>query len=128
MKKLHFLPGFLFLGLSLFLLTLPGSSVPSGWFFIHIPQFDKIVHIGMFGMLCILFHFPAFTSPLSARQKLGWYWLISIAGILYGVVMEFVQRDLVANRSFEGADILADMVGSLGALAIALSLKRQEQA
>jgi hypothetical protein len=128
MKKLHFLPGFIFLGMSLFLLTLPGSSVPSGWFFIHIPQFDKIVHIGMFGMLCILFHFPAFTSPLSARQKLGWYWLISIAGILYGVVMEFVQRDLVANRSFEGADILADMVGSLGALAIALSLKRQEQA
>jgi len=128
MNKLHFLPGFIFLGMSLFLLTLPGSSVPSGWFFIHIPQFDKIVHIGMFGMLCILFHFPAFTSPLSARQKLGWYWLISIAGILYGVVMEFVQRDLVANRSFEGADILADMVGSLGALAIALSLKRQEQA
>jgi VanZ family protein len=128
MKKLHFLPGFIFLGMSLFLLTLPRSSVPSGWFFIHIPQFDKIVHIGMFGMLCILFHFPAFTSPLSARQKLGWYWLISIAGILYGVVMEFVQRDLVANRSFEGADILADMVGSLGALAIALSLKRQEQA
>ena len=28
----------------------------------------------------------------------------------------------------KGADILADMVGSLGALAIALSLKRQEQA
>ena len=128
MKKLHFLPGFLFLGLSLFLLTLPGSSVPSGWFFIHIPQFDKIVHIGMFGMLCILFHFPAFTSPLSGRQKLGWYWLISIAGILYGVAMEFVQRDLVTNRSFEGADILADMVGSLGALAISLSFKRQKQA
>ena len=128
MKKLHFLPGFIFLGMSLFLLTLPGSSVPSGWFFIHIPQFDKIVHIGMFGMLCILFHFPAFTSPLSDRQKLGWYWLISIAGILYGVVMEFVQRDLVANRSFEGADILADMVGSLGALAISLSFKRQKQA
>ena len=127
MKKLHFLPGFIFLGISLFLLTLPGSSVPSGWFFIHIPQFDKIVHIGMFGMLCILFHFPAFTSPLSGKQKISWYWLVSIAGILYGVAMEFVQRDLVANRSFEGADILADMVGSLGALAIALSLKRQEQ-
>ncbi len=128
MKKLHFLPGFIFLGISLFLLTLPGSSVPSGWFFIHIPQFDKIVHIGMFGMLCILFHFPAFTSSLSGRQKTAWYWLISLAGILYGVAMEFVQRDLVANRSFEGADILADMVGSLGALAIALSMKRQKQA
>lgn len=128
MKKLHFLPGFIFLGISLFLLTLPGSSVPSGWFFIHIPQFDKIVHIGMFGMLCILFHFPAFTSSLSGRQKSAWYWLISLAGILYGVAMEFVQRDLVANRSFEGADILADMVGSLGALAISLSIQRQEQA
>jgi hypothetical protein len=34
----------------------------------------------------------------------------------------------VANRSFEGADILADMVGSLGALAISLSFKRQKQA
>jgi VanZ family protein len=128
MKKLHFLPGFIFLGISLFLLTLPGSSVPSGWFFIHIPQFDKIVHIGMFGMLCLLFHYPAFQASLSNNQKLSWYWLISILGSLYGVAMEFVQRDLVANRSFEGADILADMVGSLGALAIALSLKRQEQA
>jgi len=128
MKKLHFLPGFIFLGISLFLLTLPGSSVPSGWFFIHIPQFDKIVHIGMFGMLCILFHFPAFTSPLSGCQKTAWYWLVSLAGIVYGVAMEFVQRDLVANRSFEGADILADMVGSLGALAVALSFKRQKQA
>lgn len=128
MKKLHFLPGFIFLGISLFLLTLPGSSVPSGWFFNHIPQFDKIVHIGMFGMLCLLFHYPAFQAPLSSQQKLGWYWLISILGILYGVSMEFVQRDLVANRSFEGADILADMVGCLGALATSLSLKRQKQA
>jgi VanZ family protein len=127
MKKLHFVPGFLFLGISLFLLTLPGSSVPSGWFFIHIPQFDKIVHIGMFGMLCILFHFPAFTSSLSGKQKTTWYWLVSIAGIVYGVAMEFVQRDLVANRSFEGADILADMVGCLGALAISASFFRQER-
>jgi len=127
MKKLHFLPGFIFLGISLFLLTMPGSSVPSGWFFTHIPQFDKIVHIGMFGMLCILFHFPAFTSSLSGRQKTTWYWLVSIAGIVYGVSMEFVQRDLVANRSFEGADILADMVGCLGALAISASFFRQER-
>jgi VanZ family protein len=81
----------------------------------------------MFGMLCILFHFPAFTSPLSGRQKTGWYWLVSIAGILYGVAMEFVQRDLVANRSFEEADILADMVGCLGALAISLSIHRTKQ-
>ena len=72
MKKLHFLPAFIFLGISLFLLTLPGSSVPSGWFFIHIPQFDKIVHIGMFGMLCILFHYPAFQSTLTNPQKIGW--------------------------------------------------------
>ena len=106
---------------------MPGSSVPSGWFFTHIPQFDKIVHIGMFGMLCILFHFPAFTSSLSGRQKTTWYWLVSIAGIVYGVSMEFVQRDLVANRSFEGADILADMVGCLGALAISASFFRQER-
>ena len=127
MKKLHFLPAFIFLGISLFLLTLPGSSVPSGWFFIHIPQFDKIVHIGMFGMLCILFHYPAFQSTLTNPQKIGWYWLVSIAGILYGVAMEFVQRVLVANRSFEGADILADMVGCLGALAISASFFRQER-
>jgi len=127
MKKLHFLPGFIFLGISLFLLTLPGSSVPSGWFFTHIPQFDKIVHIGMFGMLCLLFQFPAFQAPLSNNQKLGWYWLISTLGTAYGIAMEFVQRDLVANRSFEGADILADMVGCLGALAISVSFFSREK-
>ena len=127
MKKLHFLPGFIFLGISLFLLTLPGSSVPSGWFFRHIPQFDKIVHIGMFGMLCILFQYPAFQGTLTKLQKIGWYWLVSIVCILYGVTMEFVQRDLVASRSFEEADILADMVGCLGALAISASFFRQER-
>jgi VanZ family protein len=81
----------------------------------------------MFGMLCLLFHYPAFQASLSNNQKLSWYWLISILGSLYGVAMEFVQRDLVANRSFEGADILADMVGCLGALAIALSIHRTKQ-
>jgi VanZ family protein len=81
----------------------------------------------MFGMLCILFQYPAFQSTLTNLQKIGWYWLVSIAGILYGVAMEFVQRDLVANRSFEGADILADMVGCLGALAISASFFRQER-
>jgi VanZ family protein len=127
MKKIHFLPGFIFLGISLFLLTLPGSSIPSGWFFIHIPQFDKIVHIGMFGLLCLCYHYPAYTSTLTSRQKTSWYWLVSLLGVAYGVAMEFVQRDMVANRSFEGADILADMVGCLVALAISVSFFRQER-
>jgi len=39
-------------------------------------------------------------------------WMAVIA-FLYGIGMEFVQRYLVVNRSFDVGDIIADGVGAL---------------
>lgn len=122
LKFKHFIPAFIFLFVSIYLLCLPGSSsFPGSWWFRNIPQFDKLVHIGMFGLLCLLFHFPAKTSSLKNPSRQRWFWLVSIVAIAYGTLMEFVQRELVINRSFEEADILADAVGALGALAVSQS-------
>lgn len=123
MKLLHFIPAFIFLIITIFLLCLPGTNgLMESWWFRNIPQFDKLVHIGMFGMLCFLFHLPAWKSKLqnSGRQK--WFWTVSVLSVAYGTGMEFVQRELIVNRSFEEADILADTVGALGALALSQTI------
>lgn len=128
MKPTRFIPGFIFLAITIYLLCLPGnSSFPASWWFRKIPQFDKLVHIGMFGMLCFLFHLPAWKSNLQNKDRQRWFWFISISFILYGTAMEFVQRELVVGRSFEEADILADAVGALGALALSQTIFLQKQ-
>lgn len=45
-----------------------------------------------------------------------WFILITVLGIAYGTVMEFVQDQWIPNRSFELMDIAADSAGSLLAL------------
>lgn len=128
MKLIRFIPAFIFLAISIYLLCLPGNAAfPAGWWFKKIPQFDKLVHIGMFGMLCFLFHLPAWKSSLRNKGRQRWFWFISIGSILYGTAMEFVQRELVVGRSFEEADILADAVGALGALAFSQTVFLQKQ-
>jgi hypothetical protein len=123
LKLIKFIPAFIFLIITVVLLCLPGTGqFPASWWFKKIPQFDKLVHIGMFGMLCFLFHLPAWKSSLHNGARQRWFWLISIGAIAYGTGMEFVQRELIVNRSFEEADILADSVGALGALALSQTI------
>ena len=45
-----------------------------------------------------------------------------MAGLIYGIGMEFVQRYLINNRSFDEGDIVADAVGC--ALGVFFSRKR----
>ncbi len=42
--------------------------------------------------------------------------LIAAGWLVYGIGMEFVQKYLVANRSFDGKDIIADGVGCVTGL------------
>lgn len=72
-------------------------------------------------MLCLLFQWPAIKSQWSNTDRKGWFWTISAVSVAYGTIMEYVQRDLIVNRSFEEADILADAVGAFGALAFSLT-------
>ena len=109
-----FIPAIAWLCLSFWLLTMPGSNIPhEDWF--DVLQVDKCVHVAMFFILCFLFMLPIKKMQLSAGAYLPWQLLITVSAILYGVIMEFVQRDFIANRSFDVWDIAADALGCLAA-------------
>ncbi|MBC7586945.1 MAG: VanZ family protein [Chitinophagaceae bacterium] len=108
---IKFVPAFIWLCISFWLLTLPGSSIPhEDWFDTF--QVDKWVHIFLFSILGLLFMYPFKKSSVDHTSRLPWFLLITISTIAYGIVMEFVQRDFIPNRSFDIWDIAADSIGS----------------
>ncbi len=50
---------------------------------------------------------------------------IALLSLIYGIAMEFVQRDYIPNRGFDGWDIVADAVGSLAGLYIFLRYRKK---
>lgn len=112
MRIRFLLPGILWIILCTFLFTLPGSSFPKEDWLDKI-WFDKWVHIGLIGLLVISWCW-GFQKKLANKQKLtGLFRWILLLAIAYGVGMEFVQKHLVANRSFDGGDIIADSAGAI---------------
>ena len=49
--------------------------------------------------------------PGMRKRNRLFQWVLLLA-IVYGTGMEFVQKYLVVNRSFDGADIVADAAGA----------------
>ncbi|HEY0434756.1 MAG TPA: VanZ family protein, partial [Chitinophagaceae bacterium] len=85
------------------LLCLPGSVLPkAGWF--DKIWLDKFIHIGLFGTLCWL---CCRTAWLFSKNKSSFLAAVVLC-IVYGAVMEFVQKYFIPNRSFEIKDIIAD--------------------
>jgi VanZ family protein len=118
LKFISFFPAILWLMLSVYLLTLPGSNIPHEDWFDKI-QLDKWVHIAMFFILCFLFDYPFKKSEITTASKKRWFIMISIFAILYGVAMEFVQKYWIPMRSCDVWDMVADSIGSLAALWVA---------
>jgi 4-amino-4-deoxy-L-arabinose transferase-like glycosyltransferase len=94
------------------LLSLPGSVFPGGGLF-SIPHLDKLVHIFIFGGLvfCWTLFFYFKNDPPSVSLTVSW--VIVLMVFMYGIVMEFVQKNFIPQRSFDGGDIIADLAGSL---------------
>ena len=99
------------------LLTLPGSMLPNESHF-SIPQFDKFVHITLFGGFVLLWNFYLCTRPLSTKALLRWFFLIFMLGNALGIGMEFVQKYWIPFRDFDTVDIIADMLGAAVAYGI----------
>ena len=112
MRIRFLLPGILWIILCTILFTLPGSSFPKEDWLDKI-WFDKWVHIGLIGLLVVSWCW-GMQKKLTNKQKLAgiFRWILFLA-IAYGVGMEFVQKHLVANRSFDGGDIIADSAGAI---------------
>ncbi|MCU0374775.1 MAG: VanZ family protein [Chitinophagaceae bacterium] len=84
------------------LLVIPGNALPKGPP-IDVPFFDKWVHVLLFAILAWLW--CAFAAKPADKVK------ILVGAIVYGIAMEFVQKYLVVNRSFDLVDIIADSIG-----------------
>ncbi len=107
-----FLPGVAWLLIIMILTCLPGSDLPKvGW--LDKIHFDKLIHIGMFGILVFLFSFPYFKSHLHSAKKIYYFLWIAIVASLWGLAIEFIQKYFVVGRSFELLDWAADSLGAL---------------
>lgn len=111
-----FLPVFWTL-LTIVLLCLPGSTIPgNGIEFFDIPNFDKIVHVILFGGIVFFWGGHYASKGSSGKGEVKLLILFTILSIVLGIVLEYVQFYFIPQRSFDRGDILADAGGSLAAL------------
>lgn len=97
--------------ISVILLCLPGNDLPQATWLARLYP-DIWVHIGLFAGLTWLFNrvmmqrFPG----RSALPKMIW---VAVLALLYGILMEWVQKEWIPGRSFEIKDMCMDAIGSL---------------
>lgn len=117
-----FLPGIAWFFVVLVLICLPSDEIPEprGWFdWIKLIQFDKMVHSGIFGLLAYLFMRPIAKSYFSQQAKWNYFLKISLAGCIWGLTTELIQKFFVPTRRFDLVDWAADSIGVLLALLFA---------
>ena len=102
----------------LVLMCLPGNVLPTEPPF-QIANFDKLVHIGLFGGFVFLWCLYATTLKGGLKKRLLRFSYYFIIGIALGIAMEFVQKYFIPLRSFDLGDIIADMIGASLAYAFA---------
>jgi VanZ family protein len=93
------------------LLSLPGSMIPNESTFV-IPNFDKVVHIGLFGGFVLLWSLYFSAKGLPSKKLLRLFFFIFIIAVIYGIGMEYVQKYFIPLRYYDDADIIADMIGA----------------
>jgi VanZ family protein len=90
---------------------LPGKMLPSETGF-KIPEFDKLVHAGMFGGFIFLWALYLSNKITDSKVLLRWFFLLFILSNAYGIGMEFLQKCCIPLRDYDEGDIIADMVGA----------------
>ena len=120
-EKKHFIPGIAWFFVVLFLLCMPGNDFPkTGW--LDKIFFDKWVHVGVFGLLALLFMIPFGVADLDRREKFQYFLRIAIATSIWGLATEFIQKYFTTGRSFDLLDWACD---SFGALVVLLYCRRK---
>lgn len=103
-----FVPAVIWFFIVFYLLIMSGKKIPHNGIF-SIPNFDKFVHASLFGMQVLLACFPFVRSNTASKAL---FLKITIAAVLYGIAMEFVQKYFTTDRAFDFWDMLADAVGA----------------
>lgn len=113
-----FLPGIAWFFLIMVLICLPGQDLPSVDDWLSLIYFDKWVHAGLFGILCLLFTYPFLQAATGRTARLQAAIRVTIAVIIWGLTTEFIQKFFVTGRNFDLLDWAADSFGALLAFAI----------
>jgi len=94
------------------LLCLPGSTLPDTTGFLAIPNLDKVVHIIIFGTLVGLWCFY-FSRKISSPQKLKLtFFIVFLLAAFNGIIIEYIQKYYIPNRTFDQGDIIADILSA----------------
>ena len=107
-----FIPGIAWFFLVLFLMCLPGNEFPKHIEWLEKIHFDKFVHIGLFGILALLWMWPYVKSNIDSKEKLQTIFKIALAVSVWGLTIEFIQKFFIPFRSFDLWDWAADTVGA----------------
>ena len=123
-----FLPGIAWFFIVAVLTMMPGNDLPNVDLFDSIWEFDKLVHAGLFGGITFLFCLPFIGHDISRKSKIFYFLKISIAAIVWGISVEFIQKYFIPGRSFDLLDWAADTLGVVAGYWLALmALTRYEK-
>ena len=123
----YFLPGIAWFFIVGILTLMPAKDVPEVGWMDNIHNFDKFVHADLFGGVVFLFSLPFIISHLSKKQKINYLIRISLASVIWGITIEFLQKFYVPSRDFDLLDWAADSVGVILSLwLVIVILKRLE--
>jgi VanZ family protein len=99
-------------GFIVLLSLLPGGSMPHSSLF-SIPFFDKFVHFGMYGTLGMVALLEFRCRQICLKKE---FLLLSLLFFL-SILMEVLQTTVVASRSAEWLDLIANFFGLTAAYA-----------
>lgn len=114
MKQLiHFqLNSILWGAVILLLCGLGGNEFPSfKWHFSL--SFDKIIHISFYSILTLLITVGYYKQHIhSIKRRKAWL-VALLVGIIYGIVVEWLQANVFFERSADFMDMIANTEGSI---------------
>ena len=103
------------------LFFLPGSTLPQTGWLASIPHVDKIFHVGLFAVLLFLMSSSYFYVYMPR-----WVGYLLLGALVYGLLVEFIQKYWIPNRSFDLYDVMADMGGSVAGILVWLWVYRKK--
>jgi VanZ family protein len=95
----------------LVLIIIPGKNLPAPKLLLEM-SFDKLVHMGMFGIMLILFYYPFSKQENTKSKKIKILLIIAVCTCLWSLCTELIQL-AVPGRSCDMVDWLADSMGVL---------------
>ncbi len=108
-----FIPGIIWFIVVVILTTMPGKDIPQSELFFK--NFDKLVHIGIFGLLALLFCWPFYKTTVPNKKKILYFIVIALFTSAVGYSIELIQKYWTDGRGYDLMDWLADSAGALGA-------------